>query len=678
MAQVAPQNTLAAQTPEQAQIIMREAGQMAQNRPVSPLTQQHAASTPSGKTPVAKEHGKKRYRWLHVDYYLDIYDKLTQHLDRYWLLEILSLLLATLAFAAIVITLGIHRDKPLPQWPSLISINSLVAIFTAIMKATLMVPVVEGLSQLKWVWFRHAESKPLDDFEAFDMASRGPWGSFLLMLKLRCRHLAVVGAFIMIVSLAIDPFTQQVIEYYPCSITLPGKAASIPRKNIYSVEFASITSAIGNLPPRMNAAIYLGLVSPPEDVSSLIGVNCLTGNCTFPQSDGLSYSSLAMCSACDDISNTVEWDFQDSEDGTPLYLPDGLLLNTDDDGVLASRVVDTSETKEPSLVAFEALMWSWVSNSAFATKCRLYPCVKTYSANISIGALVEKEVSSVPLNLKHNEQDYTLGDTSYFLLVTDVVLKNGKWQNCTAVDHHVDGYYSPQQFGNDASSGCVADRCYKYDQYYPQDCIWFQSPLVSLAMKLTISEFFENQTVAYQSSPYSDPHNGDGPPASFQGQLWMQNLYNGGNANITTVENYMASLADTITATMRQTVVGEDPGVPLEIINEVTLKTDAYGTVLELQTCIRVHWPWLSLPASLLLLTYIFLAATAAQTPMRLLPEAWKSSSLAALFFGLSTQTIEKCGAVTNMDDITEKARHMRAELRHEGHGWKIVTSETA
>ena len=61
-----------------------------------------------------------------------------------WLLEILSCLVATAALSGIVITLLLHQGRPLPQWPSMISINSLVAIFSAIFKAAILLPVAEG------------------------------------------------------------------------------------------------------------------------------------------------------------------------------------------------------------------------------------------------------------------------------------------------------------------------------------------------------------------------------------------------------------------------------------------------------------------------------------------------------------------------------------------------------
>jgi hypothetical protein len=112
-----------------------------------------------------------------------------------WVIEISSFFLATLALAAIFITLAIHSDRPMPQWPKLISINSLIAIFTAVLKAALMMPVAQsivfdsvsrtpltsgtGIGQLKWHWFHQPRS--LVDLDRMDAASRGPWGSFLLM-----------------------------------------------------------------------------------------------------------------------------------------------------------------------------------------------------------------------------------------------------------------------------------------------------------------------------------------------------------------------------------------------------------------------------------------------------------------------------------------------------------------
>lgn len=39
-----------------------------------------------------------------------------------------------------------------------------------------------GISQLKWIWFSN-QSRSLADMDVYDRASRGPWGSFLLIAK---------------------------------------------------------------------------------------------------------------------------------------------------------------------------------------------------------------------------------------------------------------------------------------------------------------------------------------------------------------------------------------------------------------------------------------------------------------------------------------------------------------
>lgn len=88
-----------------------------------------------------------------------------------WLWESLSIAVATLALTAIVITLVLRSDRPLPDWPSEITLNALIAVFTAIFKACLMVPITEGIGQLKWLWYQ--KPRPLRHMEQWDLASRG-------------------------------------------------------------------------------------------------------------------------------------------------------------------------------------------------------------------------------------------------------------------------------------------------------------------------------------------------------------------------------------------------------------------------------------------------------------------------------------------------------------------------
>lgn len=70
---------------------------------------------------------------------------------RIWWLEVLSSLLALSCLIAMVSILAIHQGEPLPNWPDLISVNSLISIFTAVFKASLIMPIAEGKKNLsRW------------------------------------------------------------------------------------------------------------------------------------------------------------------------------------------------------------------------------------------------------------------------------------------------------------------------------------------------------------------------------------------------------------------------------------------------------------------------------------------------------------------------------------------------
>jgi Protein of unknown function (DUF3176) len=92
-----------------------------------------------------------------------------------WTVEIISFTIALSSLAAIVGVLVHFDGNSLPSWPTGMTLNTLIALLTAIANAGLASPLQQGLSQLKWIKFKR-ESRPLTDMEAFDDASRGIWG----------------------------------------------------------------------------------------------------------------------------------------------------------------------------------------------------------------------------------------------------------------------------------------------------------------------------------------------------------------------------------------------------------------------------------------------------------------------------------------------------------------------
>lgn len=215
-----------------------------------------------------------------------------------WWLEISCCILATAMLFAVVAIVYPRQGLPLPQWPYSISVNSLIAVLTVIMKAAVLLVTAEGLSQLKWQWF--GRERPLVDLVTYDKASRGPWGSLELMLKLRHHHIVTsIGAFVTVMALAIDPVTQQILRYYSCSILNDGVNATIPRTSAYDTVGVRIITVLNTLDIGMQSAINSGLYNPT--MSKDVSFNCPTGNCTFPST----YRSVGYCSKCTNITEQI-------------------------------------------------------------------------------------------------------------------------------------------------------------------------------------------------------------------------------------------------------------------------------------------------------------------------------------------------------------------------------------
>lgn len=157
----------------------------------------------------------------------------------------------------------------------------------------MMKPIVECISQLKWLWFVRKER--LLGFQAFDDASRGPTGSLVLLGKLRGFHLVSLGAAITIVAVAFGPFTQQVVTY-PLSLRPNGVVTTVPQ----AFNYTGGTATAGLADPEIFASIVEGLSQGNLTLSAVIPTDCSTGNCTWSP-----YPSLGVCASVEDISSTI-------------------------------------------------------------------------------------------------------------------------------------------------------------------------------------------------------------------------------------------------------------------------------------------------------------------------------------------------------------------------------------
>lgn len=100
----------------------------------------------------------------------------------WWLFEIICWLISAVLMAVILAVLAHYNGKPIPQWNVGMTLNAFISVLSGFSRAALLLPVAEALGQLKWTWFTK-KSRPMYDFELLDSASRGPWGSFVLLAR---------------------------------------------------------------------------------------------------------------------------------------------------------------------------------------------------------------------------------------------------------------------------------------------------------------------------------------------------------------------------------------------------------------------------------------------------------------------------------------------------------------
>ncbi|KAH8200981.1 hypothetical protein TruAng_004840 [Truncatella angustata] len=133
----------------------------------------------------------------------------------WWWWEILAMVLCIGCMVALIVMLCRIDNTPLADWRLPIQPNTVIAVLTTLAKANLLVSLAACTSQLKWRHFELNERK-LVDIQTFDDASRGPWGSIMLLAKicLRARaRLAAALALVAIATLGIEACAQQVLEF---------------------------------------------------------------------------------------------------------------------------------------------------------------------------------------------------------------------------------------------------------------------------------------------------------------------------------------------------------------------------------------------------------------------------------------------------------------------------------
>ena len=201
-----------------------------------------------------------------------------------WFSEILAISFSLAGFIAIVAVLSSFDDKQSPQLAYGLTLNTIVSILATACKSSLLFLVAESIGQLKWVWFfqreKDATKKPLQDIQSFDGASRGPLGSLTILFEHKGLSLASLGAAITLLSLAFDPFIQQIIDYPLGEVTRESDLAVAKQAIFWINGYGRFGTFFDKM---ISDSVNAGVWTDDFKVNPV----CPSGNCTWPSFDSL-------------------------------------------------------------------------------------------------------------------------------------------------------------------------------------------------------------------------------------------------------------------------------------------------------------------------------------------------------------------------------------------------------
>jgi hypothetical protein len=611
-----------------------------------------------------------------------------------WAPEILSISLAIIALVAIIVLLATRKNKPLPSWPSLLGINSLLAVFSSILKAAMILPVTECISELKWVWF--TTPKPVNDFICFDQASRGPWGALRLLMKRPKNIRTSFGAAIILLALAIDTFTQQSLQFYSCPVPIANYIASIPKTNNYTIGRSFVSDEGAWLDAKMTGALYQGILNPSPNATVAISTlsYCPSGNCTFAHVNGVAYSTLAICSSVDNITEQVSGNSTIDgigQSSTWYYsLPSGLNISSSGDEYAAlatagisNDTFDGSSAGISTIFVFEVLLVTSTCPGApsddkpvgcainpLAVRIALSPCVQQFGSVSISGSILREQVLNTTL-LMNAGGFYGYGVAGKVASVpgTDCTGSESPTSHKTLftgrqLDSSANGNVS-----NATTEVCVDPLCQLWEDdpdpslakftdilYYDPKCVFALAYGPASGMYAALEGLFGS--LSNPSRLGVDHGLWQGDPNSTP---WIEPLWSNGWPSISNISRVIDGLTVSMNAALR------DEG---DASNSAPLS----GTVMGVQTCVAVSWLWLILPIALLAFTTTFLVATMVHSyrittagGAQMGRKPWKSSPLPLLWCGLQDWTRAQVGSLNDVGKMKDHGDDTLVSLERNG-----------
>ncbi|KAK3328723.1 hypothetical protein B0H66DRAFT_491 [Apodospora peruviana] len=624
-----------------------------------------------------------------------------------WKLEVAALVLAIGSLVAVFVTLASYSGQDVPKWPWGINLNSLVAIYTTVLRACLLLSLAEVISQEKWLWFRRP--RPLQHLEAFDLASRGVWGSLKLILVAYSSAVPFLAAITAVALLAIDPFTQQSIKTVLCNrvIDTPNSAARIPVAVKLPQDEVTIDGWNG-LPDAISAESMnsvLGGLTTPEFMApaNTLDFSCPTGNCTFPEFDGgITHSSLGICSQCDDLTSLVRQEpncphksfgiyggsvsFDEYFDCKFSFAPPNsdsnltfqiatvpfLINSTGADtrpydifniSILsrsrAGCVGPDGMSECPSHAQLPGLRNNRFNFTIIGATCSLFPCVRYYHTEIVNGQLLEQTIKSEKLNGEIYTPvgaEITLAGIANPCIVDSNTMYDASNMTLAASRFGVREFNITTAPSNTTTTVKAPLPC-----SYEIETDWMQ-----MLGKMVNSTFTGKcHSIGAQRAQFAYL------PMYCDDQWWLNRLYNNDTATFEAIKKSFEDVADSVTNRIRSIGLRWDATDNRTSPPAEENRAFVAGTVNTTTVCIEFDFKWLLLPAALTILACGLLVASILRTHENQ-AVAWKSSTLPLLFHGFRRD--QRVDAMVpdhrmSLDEMERVSNEMIVRLAADEHG---------
>lgn len=591
----------------------------------------------------------------------------------------------------------LHYDgQRIPDWGTAINLSTLIALMATLLEMMLAFVVSEIIGQAKWDYFaggtRPNDTAPvrrLIEASRFNEASHGMLGAVKLLPLVIQDPVTLIAVMVMTVSLGTSSFAQQAIQTQSCQFPVNSAHASLPvTRNLTGSRVTNFDT---------DAAVSLALGPENEDIGSPISVECSTGNCTFQDSIGGTYSTLGMCSSCVDVSSLItsteqQCPYPDCVFATKVTLPNGMSINnitrsteqstsllalSTEDMDLWTGIADldwagdlvSQDMKGLSLWATKNITMlapSLVPSSGFsgfvAVSCTLYPCLRSYTSEIRLGKLNEVFAGAIPAvpdvvdfvketdtttvttqdieSLLHNSTLKGMYAADYYKVVQSPCLVNGTvWIK--------EETFSTLNLQRVALAHVVPDPsgAIRLKVEYiaaPAECIYGADLSSLFALRTAMATALNGScTMSIQSDDKNHTLNSEDVIMTCVDKFWLTSFHDGNEITAASIINRIQAFADRLSNKMRMGLLNDPEAVS--------------GQVLQMTVCTNIYYSWLAFPAALVAITSGLLAWTMFRSSRRQGRRmVWKTSILPFLFY--SERFVVQNGEDMSADS-TESAR---------------------